>query len=77
MENAKVTEPGEAPTIKLPPGIHLPPGELAVYSSGSSILLIPNDSPWANFFRACGEFSEDFMAVREDRPHQDRRSILE
>jgi antitoxin VapB len=62
--------------IELPSVFHLNGPEVFIKSIGHAIVLIPSDNPWQSLFDSLEQFSEDFMAERE-QPKQQLREELE
>lgn len=65
MSIAKLYQEGASQGVVLPREFHLPGTEVLVRPFGGGLLLIPQDKAWDLFEESLGEFSEDFMAERE------------
>ncbi|MCX6583752.1 MAG: type II toxin-antitoxin system VapB family antitoxin [Candidatus Aminicenantes bacterium] len=76
MTVAQITQLGKKRAVTLPRDFC--PGENKVYINkiGNSVVLIPYHDSWKSLFDSLNEFSDDFMAEREQPKEQTREKIF-
>ena len=75
MQTATVTTRGESQSVELPKGFQINGEEVFVKRLGRSVLLIPKDAdPWDLMAASLDEFTDDFMADR-DQPSKPEREV--
>ena len=47
-----------------------------VKRQGSAVILLPSEDPWQPLVDSLSQFSEEFMAEREQPGHQDRENVF-
>ena len=72
MDTARLFTNGRSQAVRLPKAYRLPGDEVYVTRVGRGVLLLPKDAAWDLFDEALDEFSDDFMASREQPPLQTR-----
>ena len=75
MSTAKVFQDGASQSVLLPREVQLPGSEVLVRKFGGGVLLIPQDKAWDLFEESLGEFSEDFMAERDQGVQEERPKL--
>ena len=75
MNTAKIFKNGKSQAVRLPKELKFQGNEVYIKRIGRNVLLIPKDNPWESLISSLDQFSEDFMAER-DQPALDRREGL-
>lgn len=77
MDTAKLFQSGRSQAVRLPKAYRFAGGQVFVKRIGSAVLLMPEVDSWDLMFEACGEFSDGFMADRDQPQHQNRAPLGE
>lgn len=73
MKTAKLFKNGQSQAVRLPKEFRFDGKEVYITRLNDGVLLLPLHShTWEDLFEAATEFSEDFMAEREQPPVQTR-----
>ncbi len=72
MKTAKLFKNGQSQAVRLPKDFRIKGSEVYIVRRGGAVILLPKDSFWEPLLSSLGEFSPDFMAVREDLPWEKR-----
>ncbi|GAB4254434.1 type II toxin-antitoxin system antitoxin VapB [Deferrisoma sp.] len=75
MQTAKLFRNGRSQAVRLPQAFRFEGDEVFIKKVGGVVLLIPKDDPWREWAESLHEFTDDFMATRE-QPEQPRRDEL-
>lgn len=75
METAKLFRNGRSQAVRLPREFQLTGKEVYVRKVGRNVVLVPMDDPWGSLVDSLGQFSEDFLADREQPPLQTREAL--
>ena len=75
MNTAKLFKNGKSQAVRLPKHFKFQGTEVYIKRIGRSVILIPKDDPWESLIGSLNDFSDDFMADRE-QPVLDKREIL-
>ena len=75
MSSAKLFRNGQSQAVRLPREFALPGREVFVRRVGNAVLLVPMDDPWTGFEAALEQFTDDFMAERNQPLVQERESL--
>ena len=75
MQTAKLFKNGRSQAVRLPKECRFKGKEVYVRRFEGGVMLIPKDNPWASLLKSLGQFTEDFMADRNQPPQQKRRSL--
>lgn len=75
MRTAKLFMNGKSQAVRLPKEFRFEGEEVFIKKQGNSVILTPKGKPWENLFRAMGRASKDFMAERNQPPHQEREGL--
>ena len=73
MTTAKLFRNGRSQAVRLPKEFRFEGDEVLIKKVGNAVVLIPKDDPWRNLLESLDQFSEDFMAVREQGVVEKRR----
>ncbi|MDA1053596.1 MAG: AbrB/MazE/SpoVT family DNA-binding domain-containing protein [Planctomycetota bacterium] len=78
MDTAYINTQGDSQSVELPPGFRVGSEEVYVKRLGRSLLLIPKDAdPWQIMREGIEQFTDDFMAVREQPSRNEREDLLD
>lgn len=72
MQTAKLFRNGQSQAVRLPKEFRFEGDEVYIKRMGNAVVLLPQESCWDVLFESLGEFSEDFMADREQPQIQPR-----
>lgn len=76
MTRAKIFTSGHSQAVRLPKEFRFDTDEVAIRKIGSVVVLYPSDSGWMPLLEASGQFTDDFMADRnQPKKHQQRKSL--
>jgi antitoxin VapB len=75
MITAKLFKNGKSQAVRLPKQFKFQGTEVYIKRIGRNVMLIPKDDPWESLISSLDNFSDDFMADRE-QPVLDKREIL-
>ena len=76
MKTAKLFQNGRSQAVRLPKEFRFTGSRVFVKRMGSAVVLLPEMDTWDVLFEACEEFSEDFMAER-NQPEIQTRPLLD
>jgi antitoxin VapB len=65
MKEAKLFTNGQSQAVRLPKEFRFQGKSVYIRRLGDAIVLLPHHKPWSSLINACGSFSSDFMATRE------------
>ena len=75
MNTAKVFKNGKSQAVRLPKEFKFQGDEVYIKRIGRNVLLIPKDNPWDSLIKSLDQFSDDFMAKREQLPPENREIL--
>jgi len=75
MNTAKLFKNGKSQAVRLPKQFKFQGTEVYIKRIGRNVILIPKDDPWESLISSLDNFSDDFMADRE-QPVLDKREVL-
>ena len=75
MNTAKLFKNGKSQAVRLPKQFKFQGTEVYIKRIGRNVMLIPKDDPWESLISSIDNFSDDFMADRE-QPVLDKREVL-
>ena len=75
MKEAKLFSNGQSQAVRLPKEFRFQGKSVYIKRSGAYVILIPKENPWQAMFEACGKFTSDFMAQRDQGDQEDREDI--
>jgi antitoxin VapB len=76
MNTAKIFKTGRSQAVRLPKKYRFDTDEVGINKIGNVIVLYPQDSAWAPLLDASGNFTEDFMADRDQPAKPDNRKAI-
>ena len=75
MQTAKLFMNGRSQAVRLPKECRFKGKEVYVHQFEGGVMLISKDNPWASLLASLGQFSDDFMAERNQPPQQVRKGL--
>jgi antitoxin VapB len=75
MNTAKLFKNGKSQAVRLPKQFKFQGTEVYIKRIGRNVILIPKDNPWESLISSLDDFSDDFMADR-NQPALDKREVL-
>ena len=75
MNTAKLFKNGKSQAVRLPKEFKFQGSEVYIKRIGRNVMLIPKDDPWGSLIDSLDDFSDDFMAER-NQPGLDKREAL-
>jgi len=75
MKIARLFTIGRSQAVRLPKECRFAGKEVYVRKLEGIVILIPKDDPWASLVSSLGQFSEDFLADRNQPPVQTRKGL--
>ena len=76
MNTAKIFTNGRRQAVRLPKEYRFETDEVAIRKIGNVVVLYPTDSGWAPLLEASGQFTDDFMADRNQPKKAESRKSL-
>ncbi len=76
MDTAKIFSNGRSQAVRLPKEFRFDADEVAIRKIGNVVVLYPTDSGWTPLLQASGQFTEDFMAERNQPKKAEQRKPL-
>lgn len=73
MKTAKLFVNGRSQAVRLPKECRLPGTDVYVKKYEGMVILFPKRNPWSILVRSLDQFSDDFMADREQPNPQKRK----
>lgn len=77
MKTAKLFRNGRSQAVRLPKEFRFRGTQVFVKKAGNAVLLIPAQDSWRTLFDSLSQFSEDFMASRDQPEQQPREGLFE
>ena len=65
MQIAKLFKNGQSQAVRLPKEFRFDGESVYIHHVGNSVVLVPKDNPWSAMLEARAQFSDDFMAERD------------
>ena len=76
MQTAQLFRDGQCQAVRLPDEFRLEGGPVYIKKVRNVIVLIPEQHPWQALFDSLEQFTEDYMAGREQTISQEREDIF-
>lgn len=77
MDTAKIFQNGKSQAIRLPKEYRFDGAKVYLKRIGNAVVLIPEQDSWQTLLESLNQFSDDFMAARQQPPTQDRADLFE
>jgi antitoxin VapB len=76
METAKLFQNGQSQAVRLPKAFRFDGDKVYIQRLGDGVLLLPYHDTWQVLFDSLEQFSDDFMAVRQQPAQPDRTELF-
>ncbi len=76
MDTAKLFKSGRSQAVRLPKEFRFEGEEVFIKKVGEAVVLLPREDAWRTLYESVGDFSEDFMAERNQPVDQQEREPL-
>ena len=76
MDTAKLFKSGRSQAVRLPKEFRFEGEEVFIKKVGEAVVLLPREDSWRTLYESVGDFSEDFMAERNQPVDQQEREAL-
>lgn len=76
MDTAKLFKSGRSQAVRLPKEFRFDAEEVFIKKVGEAVVLLPREDSWRTLYESVADFSEDFMAEREQPADQQERDPL-
>jgi antitoxin VapB len=77
MDTAKIFQNGKSQAIRLPKEYRFDGAKVYLKRIGNAVILIPEHDSWQTLVESLDQFSDDFMADRQQPPTQERAGLFE
>jgi antitoxin VapB len=77
MDTAKIFQNGKSQAIRLPKEYRFDGAKVYLKRIGNAVVLIPEQDSWQTLLDSLDQFSDDFMAERQQPPTQERAGMFE
>ena len=77
MKTAKLFRNGQSQAVRLPKEFRFRGSQVFVKKTGNTVLLIPGQDSWQTLSDSLSQFSEDFMASRDQPEGQLREGLFD
>jgi len=75
MRTAKLFRNGQSQAVRLPKEFRFEGDFVYVKKSGNAVILLPAKGVWEALVQSLDEFSDDFMADRQQPPAERREAL--
>jgi len=72
MNTAKLFQNGQSQAVRLPRAYRFQGDRVYIKRLNNAVILLPFDDPWRPLVDSLAQFSDDFMATRDQPPNQPR-----
>ncbi len=76
MDTAKLFKSGRSQAVRLPKEFRFDGEEVYIKRVGEAVILLPREDSWRTLYESLANFSEDFMAERNQPTDQEERETL-
>lgn len=76
MKTAKLFQNGQSQAVRLPKEFRFEGEEVYIKRSGNAVVLIPANHSWDALLGSLDQFSDDFMADRQQPAQQNREDLF-
>jgi antitoxin VapB len=77
MRTAKLFKNGGSQAVRLPKEFRFEGSRVFIKKVGDAVVLLPRQDSWDVLFKSLSQFTDDFMAAREQPVPQDRETLFE
>lgn len=76
MRTAKLFRNGQSQAVRLPKEFRFSGDKVFIKKIGEAVVLIPYQESWQSLFSSLEQFTDDFMAERDQPEQQARESVF-
>jgi antitoxin VapB len=76
MRTAKLFKNGGSQAVRLPKEFRFEGSRVFIKKVGDAVVLLPRQDSWDVLFESLSQFTDDFMAAREQPVPQDRETLF-
>ena len=76
MKTAKLFRNGRSQAVRLPKEFRLEGDEVFIKKVGNAVVLLPREHTWDGLVQSLDQFTEDFMAARQQPAQQTREELF-
>ena len=77
MRTAKLFKNGGSQAVRLPKEFRFKGSRVFIKKVGDAVVLLPHQDSWQMLFDSLEQFTDDFMATRDQPEQQDREGLFE
>ena len=77
MDTAKIFQNGKSQAIRLPKEYRFDGAKVYLKRIGNAVILIPEHDSWQTLVESLDQFSDDFLADRQQPLTQERTGLFE
>jgi antitoxin VapB len=77
MKTAKLFKNGGSQAVRLPKEFQFEGDVVYIKQLGNAVVLLPQLDPWQSLEDSLDQFSEDFMAGRDQPEQEDREDLFQ
>lgn len=77
MRTAKLFKNGGSQAVRLPKEFRFEGSRVFIKKVGDAVVLLPRQDSWDVLFKSLSQFTDDFMATREQPVSQGRETLFE
>ena len=77
MRTAKLFKNGGSQAVRLPKEFRFEGSRVFIKKVGDAVVLLPRQDSWDVLFKSLSQFTDDFMATREQPVPQGRETLFE
>lgn len=77
MDTAKLFQNGQSQAVRLPKKYRFAGDKVLIKRVGKAVVLLPCEEVWSTLFDSLDQFSDDFMAKRQQPEPQTRENMFE
>ncbi len=76
MRTAKLFKSGGSQAVRLPKEFRFDGTQVFIKKMGETVVLLPQRNSWQTLFDSLAQFSDDFLAEREQPPQPERENLF-
>ena len=77
MRTAKLFKNGGSQAVRLPKEFRFEGSRVFIKKVGDAVVLLPRQDSWETLFHSLEQFTDDFMATRDQPEQQVREGLFE
>lgn len=76
MDTARIFQNGRSQAVRLPKEYRFEGEQVFIKKVGDAVMLLPYQDGWQMLFDSLGQFSDDFMQIRQQPEQQVREDVF-